>query len=380
MPSFFVHHVKLLVGFLALVAAAFVTVPAAAAEPGETAGPDRRVYEQTVAKAIDYLTTKGRADDGSYSGHAGPGVTALVASALLKNGVSPADPRIATTLKHLETFVQPTGGIHHPESPFRNYETCMAVMCFQAANKDARYDKILTAADRFLRGLQWDEKEGHEKESYYYGGGGYGKGRRPDLSNTAFLIDALKSAGAGGDDQALQKALVFVSRCQNLESEHNTTPFAARINDGGFFYSAASGGNSASGATPEGGLRSYGAMTYAGLKSMIYAGLKADDPRVKAAVAWIEKHYDVSSNPGMGDSGLYYYYHTFAKALAALGRDQIADASGKTHDWRRELVEQLAATQRADGSWVNKNPKWLEGDANLATGFALLALSYCAPQ
>ena len=25
-------------------------------------------------------------------------------------------------------------------------------------------------------------------------------------------------------------------------------------------------------------------MTYAGLKSMIYAGVKADDPRVKAAV------------------------------------------------------------------------------------------------
>ncbi len=33
------------------------------------------------------------------------------------------------------------------------------------------------------------------------------------------------------------------------------------------------------------------AMTYAGLKSMIYAGLAADDPRVKAAIAYITKHY-----------------------------------------------------------------------------------------
>ena len=31
-------------------------------------------------------------------------------------------------------------------------------------------------------------------------------------------------------------------------------------------------------------LRSYGGMTYAGLKSMAYAKLTRDDPRVKAAV------------------------------------------------------------------------------------------------
>ena len=30
----------------------------------------------------------------------------------------------------------------------------------------------------------------------------------------------------------MQKALVFVSRCQNLESEHNTTPFAATAGKG----------------------------------------------------------------------------------------------------------------------------------------------------
>ena len=34
----------------------------------------------------------------------------------------------------------------------------------------------------------------------------------------------------------MQRALVFVSRCQNLETEHNTTPFAAKNPDGGFYY------------------------------------------------------------------------------------------------------------------------------------------------
>ena len=41
-------------------------------------------------------------------------------------------------------------------------------------------------------------------------------------------------------------------------------------------------------------------MTYAGLKSMIYAGVKHDDPRVKAAYEWIQKHYTLDENPGMG--------------------------------------------------------------------------------
>ena len=114
----------------------------------------------------------------------------------------------------------------------------------------------------------------------------------------------------------MKRALVFVSRCQNLESEHNTLAFAKKNpDDGGFIYTAAAGGQSPAGQTPNGGLRSYGSMTYAGLKSMIYAGVRADDPRVKAARKWIQQHYDLSSNPGMGQAGLYYYYQTVAKAL-----------------------------------------------------------------
>jgi squalene-hopene/tetraprenyl-beta-curcumene cyclase len=175
----------------------------------------------------------------------------------------------------------------------------------------------------------------------------------------------------------MQRALLFISRCQNLESAHNTTPFAAKLNDGGFYYTPAAGGSSQAGVDETtGGLRSYASMTYAGLKSMIYAGVKADDQRVKAAIVWIKKNYDLDTNPGMGSAGQYYYYHTFAKALAALGEDTLVDDKGVSHDWRKELIEELASRQREDGSWVNENSKWLEGDANLVTAYALLALSY----
>jgi squalene-hopene/tetraprenyl-beta-curcumene cyclase len=190
----------------------------------------------------------------------------------------------------------------------------------------------------------------------------------------------LRSSGTSADDQAIQNALIFVSRCQNLESEHNTTPFAARVNDGGFYYSAAASGENKAEDVGSGGLRSYGTMTYAGLKSMIFAGLKPGDKRVKAALGWIQKNYDLKSNPGMGDAGLFYYYQTFGKTLDALGQDTITDAKGVEHDWRKELAEELTRRQQADGSWVNANAKWMEGDANLSTGFALLALSYCKPK
>lgn len=59
---------------------------------------------------------------------------------------------------------------------------------------------------------------------------------RPDLSNTAYLIDALKATGNDANPEAIKNALVFVNRCQNLESGHNDTPFANKINNGGFYH------------------------------------------------------------------------------------------------------------------------------------------------
>lgn len=343
------------------------------------AGVDPQQLDRVVTRAINYLASQGQAEDGSFSGASGPGVTALVTTAILRNGRTPDDPLVARSLKYLESFVQDDGGIYQEGTFHNNYETCLAMLCFAEANRGGRYDDVLAGAERFVRGIQWDESEGRDKSDFSYGGAGYGRHQRPDLSNTAFLIDALRSVGAGEDDPAIQKALIFVSRCQNLETEHNLTPHSTKNPDGGFYYTAAAGGQSMAGETPQGGLRSYGSMTYAGLKSMIHAGVGPDDPRVKAALEWIQRHYGLDANPGMGDAGLFYYYHTFAKALHAMGLETVEDDEGRVHDWRDELVAELARRQRDDGSWLNDNNRWLEGDPNLVTGYALLALSYCRP-
>jgi squalene-hopene/tetraprenyl-beta-curcumene cyclase len=370
---------KRTVAAILLILTAVVAVSSAAEKPADRT-TDAKAYALAVDRAIDFLQNKAQAPDGSYAAVNGPGVTAVVTTAILRHGRTPNDPLVAKSLKYLEGFVQPDGAVSLKGSMYRNYETSLAMVCFAEANRDHRYDKMIKNAEKFLKNNQWTEAQGQDKSSPSYGGAGYGKHMRPDLSNTQFLIDALRAAGAGPDDEAMQKALVFVSRCQNLESEHNTLPMAAKNPDGGFYYTAAAGGESMAGKTPTGGLRSYGSMTYAGLKSMIYAGVGPDDPRVKAAVQWIRQNYDLSANPGMGTSGLYYYYHLFAKALAATGMKEVEGADGKKHDWRRDLAGELFKRQRPDGSWINTDSRWLEGDPSLVTGYVLLALSYCKPE
>ncbi len=352
--------------------------PVVAEEPGAKVGPNPDLYAKTVGGGIDFLVSHGQGPDGSFSKFAGTGPTSLAVTALLRSGRSADDPAVAKGLEYLRSSAHPDGGVYGMLGFFKNYETCAAIMCFQEA-KAASDEKLLKQAETFIRGIQWDEDRDKDKSDISYGGVGYGGKSRPDLSNTAFLIDALKSCGAKADDPAIQKALVFASRCQNLETEYNTTKFASKVNDGGFYYTPIVDKQDEKRQTPNGGLRSYGSMSYSGLKSLIYAGVTQDDPRVKAAVGWIRKFYDVKNNPGMGDAGLYYYYHTFAKTLSVIGDDYVVDANGVKHDWRRELTEELASRQNPNGSWVNSNRRWMESDPNLATAFALLSLSYCRP-
>ncbi len=351
-------------------------------------GPDPQKWERLVDKGIEYLRTS-QALDGSWSAKQPMGVTGIALTGLLRTGrVKAEDPTADKALKYIESLVNEKAGHIAGKSPalgLQNYVTSVNVMALVEAKRADKYKKIVGDATAFLKKLQWDEEEGKNPSDNFYGGAGYDSKSRPDLSNTQMFLDALKEAGVGPDDPALKKALIFVSRCQNLKGENNDQPWADKINDGSFIYTAAGKGDSkVEGSSPETGLLGYGSMTYAGIKSMIYCGVSKDDPRVKKAYEWIQKHYTVDANPGMpkvhAHRGLYYYYNTMAKCLDALGIDEVVDADGKKHDWRADITEALAQRQKPDGSWVNDKDQWMEGDPNLVTGYALMALSYCKPK
>ncbi|MCA9239493.1 MAG: terpene cyclase/mutase family protein, partial [Planctomycetales bacterium] len=246
--------------FRFVCAALTLILLAAPLQAAESTGASTDAYGTTVSKAIVFLTNA-QAEDGSWSGYTGPAVTSMATAALLRHGRTPSDPVVSKAIDFILKHAQDDGGIYLKGSNHRNYETCLSVMALSAANADGRHDKVLASAERFLKKLQWDSDEGQDQSSMSYGGAGYGSHSRPDLSNTSFLVDALKQLGAGPEDEAMQKALVFVSRCQNLETEHNPSPHAAQVNDGGFYYTVAAGGSSQAGETDAGGLRSYGSMT-----------------------------------------------------------------------------------------------------------------------
>ncbi len=360
---------------------------ASLAPPAQAVGPEEEQWNKVVDKAIAYLRANA-ASDGSFSKDKSLGVTGVVVTGVLQTGrVKPDEPFVAKSLKFLEGLVNLKEGHiagDNPRDQLKNYVTSVNVMAFVEANKDGRYKKIVDAASHYLRQLQWDEGEGKKREDSFFGGAGYDSKSRPDLSNTQYFLDALKAAGVPADDPAYQKAALFVSRAQNLKSEHNDQPWAGKINDGSFIYSPAGGGETKADETPDGGKTGYGSMTYAGIKSLIYAGVDKKDKRVEAALDWLRKNYTLEENPGMPKSrnqqGLYYYYHPMAKCFDALGEDYFVDAKGVKHDWRKEITEALAKRQRADGSWLNENDRWMEGDANLVTAYALMTLSYCKPK
>ncbi len=326
-----------------------------------------------VSSAVDYLKLRGQSPEGSFSTTSSVGVTSVVAAGLAAVGVTDDDPMMKKAIEFLTSHVQEDGGIYSKGSTHANYETCIAAMALNKLNKAGKYDEVLKNAEKFIRKGQWDEDENITQEDMKYGGAGYGSKARPDLSNTAFMVEALHQLGAGKDDPAIQKALLFVTRCQNLESEQNASPYAAKVNDGGFYYTVAAGGASMAGQDENGGLRSYSAMTYAGFKSMIYAGLDEKDPRVAAAKKYLAANYSVDTNPGLGQAGLYYYYQTMSKALAATGEPIFESKAGK-HDWKAELLTKLRSLQREDGSWVNEEKRFMESDPNLVTGYVLMTL------
>lgn len=345
----------------------------------------RRRARELAERGVKYLLAA-QEKDGSWASQDGPGISCLVLKALIQEpSVGPKHPAAQRGLEFVRRFQREDGGVYSAEGLLKSYETSVALSMF-AVLKDPKQQKPIVAAQKFLKDNQWDESEGKSFDDPWYGGAGYGHAHRPDLSNTQMMLEALHDSGLPKDDPTYKKALVFIQRCQML-GESNDQPFAKGSTDGGFIYTAANGGKSKAGEHEVNGrteLRSYGTMTYAGFKSMLYAGLSRDDRRVVAALEWIKRYWTLDHNPNMphrqSRQGVYYYYHVFARALAAWGEDVIADHAGRKHNWRAELVEKLAKLQRRDGSWVNEADRWMEGRPALTTAYALLALQAAYPQ
>jgi len=341
--------------------------------------------KHALKMAYTYLI-KSQLPNGSWKDD--PAITALVLYSFMVQPLYNPDEKSARAIKkgidYVETFVQPDGGIYR--KGYRNYVTAVCLMAFTETGLE-KYHQIISDAKNFLIQFQLDESEDISSDHPFYGGIGYGGDDRPDLSNTQLALEAIKSAEdyeyrlnqilpadidqIEREEKELglhwEKALLFLSRCQNVTSV-NTMPYAA--DDGGFIYET--------GTYKKDRSHSYGSMTYAGVKSLLYARVKTDDIRVQRAVSWIKNHYTLEENPGFGTVSLYYYYMTAAKCLDVLGQDVLVDNKGVNHSWREDMLNKLVSLQKEDGYWVNDNGRYWENIKDLVTAYAVIAIKFSA--
>jgi len=341
--------------------------------------------ERSLDLGLDWLNKEQNKSSGNWGLEEYPALTGLAVRSFLGH------PSIQVPVKYKKTIdsglefirskVQSDGGIYG--KGLASYNTSISMMAMMQAKNDED-EIIIEKARKFLVNQQSDFDRKGETDNVFDGGVGYGsRWAHSDLSNTHLAMEALFYAKKSyqnkeGDiaDLDWDAAISFVSKCQNLPTTNSEKWVSNHEEDrGGFVYfpgsSMAGERENSNGSIA---LRSYGSMSYAGLLSFIYAEMNANDPRVIAVREWLSKNYTIRENPGMGPQGLFYYYHTMAKALSLSGIRTIKDDEGKSKDWGRELSLHLINLQSKDGSWTNENGRWWEKDPVLVTSYALLTL------
>ncbi len=313
---------------------------------------------EPVERALEWLRSSQK-ENGSWS--ESTGITALVLLAFLNAGVSPTDPNVSKGFIYLlSKFDREHGRFYgdiRGEAPCYAYDTALSVLALIAAQDRARpnpeYKEVIRTARDYLVSIQYDNP--NNPDDPQIGGWGYPYSGWADLSNTQFVVMALDAAydylgerkPAPTEPTAwTYKLLRFLDKCQNR--------------DGGFGYRP--------------GSPSWGSMTAAGVWCLLLAGLDRNDTRVKGALEWISTHYSLTQNPGRGSAALYYYLVTLAKALTMADLWEITTPDGAKHDWYKELLKYLVEQQHPEGYWVNANSSEWEGNKDLCTAYAVLAL------
>jgi squalene-hopene/tetraprenyl-beta-curcumene cyclase len=271
----------------------------------------------------------------------------------------------------------------------KTYTTALALVALSSVE---RTDAVADA----IRGAQAYLKNNQLKEGPHEGGLGYGDAPKDkpgtgDLSIAGFAAEGLKVSGLPQDDDFWKLVVKFVRKCQNNTETNNDPEFIAALkakgmsigDDGGLFYApVASEKASPAGTKKIAGkdvIVSYGAMTYDGIKTYIYAGLKKDSPEVKSAMDWVRKNYSLDAHPGFQFNpkrdelkGLYYYYVLMARALDVYGENPLETFDGKKHDWPKEMAEKFIKVVRDTQLWVNENGAYYESDPVITSSYVLL--------
>ncbi len=381
--------------------------------------PSAAERQQVVERALQFLV-KGQNENGSFGQYKEVGVTSATLHALVLSDAKYRNPENEVTLAAMAFLlnnVQPDGRITDGKG-YDNYKTSLAVSALSAMPENIyrsaldnivkqkrlaegkkkgplSRERLMTSVRDWLGKPQGTEANGFDRNrDPNYGGQGYGGVPMPDLSNSQFAMDAMHSLGIRQGHPFFNRMEIFVNRTQNLRAVNDLTDKAkfpelknfAVQDDGGFAY-APTVSKSAEIRQADGKkfAKSYASITAAGLKTLIQLGAKKEDIRVQRAKAWLGTNYSLEKNSGLdmpgdtskGSQGLYYFYWTFARAMSALGDKTLKLKDGAEINWAEQIAGKLKSLQRKDGSWLNEQDRWQEGDPYLVTSYCLVALHHC---
>jgi squalene-hopene/tetraprenyl-beta-curcumene cyclase len=363
--------------------------------------------DEGLMRAARYLADQ-QAADGAWRSKSygplkdGPSLAALIASSLA--GMSESAEARGAFEKAVRFLAQMVGAHGTMEAgvevTYPVYTAAGAVIAM-SHEADSGRERARDAWLAELRRRQLTEDLGWKESDLAYGGWGYSQQppRRPEngappspldipnLSATAFALDALCIAGCPADDPAIRKARVFMERCQNWSSD--SALHDPQFDDGGFYFiledpirnKAGVVGTDTRGQTR---FASYGSATADGLRGLLACGLTAEQPRVKAAVDWLGQNFSATEHPGgyaaerrHARMAVYYYYS--ASVAQALHRIEMAGYGGEPHwaPWATTISLALLAKQRMDGAWSNPVVDVREDDPLVATPLAMRALVEC---
>ena len=377
-------------------------------------GLARRV-DEAVTAGVRFLAAKQGAD-GAWRSEMygpfkdGPSLTSLIGATLAAlPGDAVARSASERAVRYLARMVSANGRVIEEGITYPVYTAAGAVMAM--ARFEKRESGTLTPALsqrerdpdttvrngwlRYLRERQLTEDPGWSPANEAYGGWSYAQDKprpvdgkpatplsAPNLSATVFAIDALRASGCCSDDPAIQKALVFIARCQNWNDEPGLRE--AEFDDGGFFFIVEDPQRNKAGVAGTDGMgrtryASYGSATADGVRALAACGVSSDQPRMIAARRWLNTHFSPEEHAGEYSSGrkhlrpaVYFYYcASVARAFCEFGGPK---------NWAAELATELLRRQAGYGSWANRVVEMREDDPLVATTFAIQALDYCRKQ
>ncbi len=320
-------------------------------ETEESPGSIAEKARESISKGLGWLRAQ-QMEDGSWMGDVG--ITAFVVSAFANNGIGEDDENVKKAVDFVLSKRASDGSFTMGTNTVYYTSVCVVGL---SSTRNPDYKDEVESAIKYLESVRKTAE--NSDEEWWIGGIGYGGDGRPDLSNNQFAIMAFHAASTvydiDVDENIWNDVETFTSRCQN---KMDTNPDYAAYDDGGFMYFP--------GYSHAGEGISYGSMTAAGVWCYVLGGVSREDPRVTAAMDWLDKNHVFNENPGIGDAGLYYYYWTYARAMTLYGEP--------VSEWYKDLVPAILERQAADGSWVNEKDWFWENLPELATVYAINAL------